>query len=426
MKAQAENTHVERLESALCAPHECTKRLQQAWRKMASRAGLIGNKRPLASFIALLFLAACSRADNADKAPPPPPEAGYVILKTETIPLVIELAGRISAYETSEVRPQVSGIIRERLFTEGSIVRAGQTLYRIDASLYRSAQAQAQANLASAEATREAAQERAGRFRPLAEIEAISRQDYTDAVATARAADAAVAQNHALLDTATINLRYTNVSAPITGRIGRSIVTTGALVTANQAAPLTTIQRLDPIFVDIQQSSADLLALRRSLAGDNVIPSSAEVRLTLEDGSDYAATGKLQFTDAMVDPNTGSVTLRARFPNPSGLLLPGMYVRAQLSQATANAAILVPQQGVSRDPRGQATAMLIGPDDKVVQRTIQADRTIGDKWLVTSGLEAGDKVIVEGLGRIKPGQVIRSVPAGSKTAPTPQGAATKR
>ena len=393
---------------------------------MASRAGLIGNKRPLASFIALLFLAACSRADNADKAPPPPPEAGYVILKTETIPLVIELAGRISAYETSEVRPQVSGIIRERLFTEGSIVRAGQTLYRIDASLYRSAQAQAQANLASAEATREAAQERAGRFRPLAEIEAISRQDYTDAVATARAADAAVAQNHALLDTATINLRYTNVSAPITGRIGRSIVTTGALVTANQAAPLTTIQRLDPIFVDIQQSSADLLALRRSLAGDNVIPSSAEVRLTLEDGSDYAATGKLQFTDAMVDPNTGSVTLRARFPNPSGLLLPGMYVRAQLSQATANAAILVPQQGVSRDPRGQATAMLIGPDDKVVQRTIQADRTIGDKWLVTSGLEAGDKVIVEGLGRIKPGQVIRSVPAGSKTAPTPQGAATKR
>jgi membrane fusion protein (multidrug efflux system) len=373
-----------------------------------------------------LLLAACSRADDATKAAPQPPEAGYVVLKAETVPLVIELAGRISAYETSEVRPQVSGIIRERLFTEGSIVRAGQTLYRIDDSLYRAAQAQAQANLASAEATRAAAQERAKRFKPLAEIEAISRQDYTDAVAVARAADAAVAQNRALLDTATINLRYTNVSAPITGRIGRSIVTTGALVTANQAEPLTTIQRLDPVFVDIQQSSADLLALRRSLAGGNVVPSSAEVRLTLEDGSDYAAAGKLQFTDAMVDPNTGSVTLRARFPNPSGLLLPGMYVRAQLSQATASAAILVPQQGVSRDERGAATVMLIGPDDKVVPRTIQADRTIGDKWLVSSGLEAGDKVIVEGLGRIRPGQLVRPVPAGSKTAPAPQGAAAKR
>ena len=392
---------------------------------MASRAGLIGNKRPLASFVALLLLAACSRADNAEKARPIAPEAGYVVLKSEEVPLVIELAGRTSAYETSEVRPQVSGIIRERLFVEGSVVRAGQTLYRIDASLYRAAEAVARANLASAEAALEAAKTRAERFRPLAEIEAVSRQDYTDAVAIARAADAAVAQNRALLDTATINLRYTNVSAPITGRIGRSIVTTGALVTANQTTPLTTIQRLDPIFVDIQQSSADLLTLRRSLADGNVIPSSAEVRLTLEDGSVYAAAGKLQFTDAMVDSNTGSVTLRARFPNPSGLLLPGMYVRAQLSQATASAAILVPQQGVARDERGQPTAMLIGPDDKVVLRTIKADRTVGDKWLVTRGLEAGDKVIVEGLGRVKPGQMVRPVPAGSKSAPAPNSAAKR-
>lgn len=327
------------------------------------------------------------------------------------------------------MRPQVSGIIRERLFTEGAIVRAGQTLYRIDPSLYRATEAQARANLASAEATREAAQARAKRFRPLAEIEAVSQQDYTDAVATARAADAAVAQNRAALETATINLRYTNVPAPITGRIGRSVVTTGALVTASQADPLTTIQRLDPIFVDIQQSSADLLALRRALASGDVIPSSAQVQLTLEDGSDYGAAGKLQFAEAMVDPSTGSVTLRARFPNRSGLLLPGMYVRARLSQATASAAILVPQQGVSRDPRGQATVMLVGPDDKAVLQPVKADRTVGDKWLVGSGLKPGDKVIVEGLGRIKAGQAIKPVPAGSQpaTAPAaPQGAAAKR
>jgi membrane fusion protein (multidrug efflux system) len=360
---------------------------------MAGRAGLIENKRPLVSFVALLLLAACSRADNAEKARALAPEAGYVVLKSEAVPLVIELAGRTSAYETSEVRPQVSGIIRERLFAEGSL---------------------------------EATKTRAERFRPLAEIEAVSRQDYTDAVANARAAEAAVAQNRARLDTATINLRHTNVQAPITGRIGRSIVTIGALVTASQANALTTIQRLDPIFVDIQQSSADLLALRRSLASGTVIPSSAQVRLTLEDGSEYAAAGTLQFAEAMVDPNTGSVTLRARFPNPSGLLLPGMYVRARLSQATAREAILVPQQGVSRDPRGQPTVMLVGPEDKAVQRTIQAERTVGDKWLVTSGLKAGDKVIVEGLGRVKAGEAITPVPAGSRPAPTPQGAALKR
>jgi membrane fusion protein (multidrug efflux system) len=379
-----------------------------------------------AALAALFIIAACSGADDNRKAAPSVPEAGYVVLKSEVVPLVIELAGRTSAYETSEVRPQVSGIVRERLFTEGSIVRAGQTLYRIDPSLYRASEAQARANLASAEATREAAQARAKRFRPLAEIEAVSQQEYTDAVATAREAEAAVAQNRALLDTAAINLAFTSVPAPITGRIGRSMVTTGALVTASQATPLATIQRLDPIFVDIQQSSADLLALRRSLAGRDVIPSSAEVRLTLEDGSEYAAAGNLQFAEAMVDPGTGSVTLRARFPNPSGLLLPGMYVRARLSQATARDAILVPQQGVSRDPRGQATVMLVGPDDKAVQRTIQADRTVGDKWLVTSGVKAGDKVIVEGLGRIKPGQAIKPVPAGSQTEAAPPNAAAKR
>jgi membrane fusion protein (multidrug efflux system) len=254
-------------------------------------------------------------------------------------------------------------------------------------------------------------------------MEAVSKQDYTDAVAKAREAEAAVAQVRARLEAATINLRHTEIVAPIGGRIGRSLVTTGALVTANQAQPLTTIQRLDPIFVDIQQSSADLLALRRSLARGDVAPSSAEVRLTLADGSEYALAGRLQFAEAMVDPNTGSVVLRARFPNPDALLLPGMYVRARVSQATVRDAILVPQQGVSRDPKGEATVMLIGPDSRALQRGIEAERTVGDQWLVTSGVRAGDRVIVEGLGRIRPGMPVKPVPAGAPASSPPHDSA---
>lgn len=360
-------------------------------------------------------LAACS--DRApERAPPPPPEAGFVVLKAEAVPLVVELAGRTSPFEVSEVRPQVSGLIRERLFTEGALVREGQPLYRIDPRLYRAAAGEAEAALASARATREAARVRAERLRPLAEIEAVSRQDATDAAATAAEATAAVARAEATLETARINLRFTTVTAPITGRIGRSLATTGALVTASQTAPLATIQRLDPIFVDIQQSSTDLLALRRSLASGNTTPSSAEVRLALEDGSVYPLAGTLQFAEAEVDAATGSVTLRARFPNPSGLLLPGMYVRARMSQATVPAGILVPQQGVARDPRGQATVMLVGDDGTAVQRSVLTDRTIGDRWLVTEGVRAGDRVIVEGLNRIRPGAPVRAVPAGSRPA----------
>ena len=365
----------------------------------------------LPAFALLLLLSACGAKES--KPPPRTPEVGYVTMVTQTVPLQIELAGRTTAYETSEVRPQVAGLIKARRFVEGSIVHKGQTLYEIDPSLYRAAVAQAQANLANAQATREAAVAKAARYKPLAEIEAVAKQDYTDAKAAADQAIAQVAQAQAALDTARINLRFTTVPAPITGRIGRSLVTTGALVTVGQADPLASIQRLDPIFVDIQQSSADLVALRRELASAGVTPSSAAVRLTLEDGSEYAIPGRVEFAEAVVDPNTGTVTLRATFPNPNGLLLPGMYVRAHLSQATAQNAILVPQQGVSRDPRGNATVYLVGPGDKAVQRTIQAATTVGDKWLVTSGLAAGDRVITEGLSNLKPDQSVHPVPAGS-------------
>lgn len=342
------------------------------------------------------------------------PEAGYVVVQPGAVPIVAELAGRTTPYQVSEVRPQVSGVIRARLFAEGSLVRQGQTLYQIDPSIYQAQAAQARANLASAEANRSAAQARANRYAPLARMQAVSQQEYTDAVAASRAAGAAVAQNRAAVETASISLRYTRVPAPISGRIGRSTFTTGALVTANQTDALTTIQRLDPIFVDIQQSSAELLALRRSLAGGgSVTPTSAKVGLVLEDGSEYGFTGTLQFAEAVVDPSTGSVTLRATFPNPQGLLLPGMYVRARLTQETIQNAFLVPQAGLSRDPKGNATVLVVGPGNMAVTRKVTAERTVGDKWVVTAGLASGDKVIVEGLIKVKPGQKVIPVPAGS-------------
>ena len=295
-----------------------------------------------------LMLAGCTA--KADRGAPPPPEAGYVVMRAETVPLEVELAGRTSAYETSEVRPQITGLIKARRFVEGAVVRQGQTLYEIDPSLYRAATAQAEANVANAQATQVAAAAKAARYKPLADIEAVSQQDYTDATAAARQASAQVAQTTAALQTARINLAFTRVPAPIGGRIGRSMVTTGALVTSGQAEALTTIERLDPINVDIQQSSTDLVALRRELSDGAAGPASAQVQLTLEDGSAYLYPGQIAFTEAIVDPDTGSVTLRAHFPNPQGLLLPGMFVRARLAQAVAHNAILVPEQGLSRDP----------------------------------------------------------------------------
>ncbi len=364
----------------------------------------------------LLAVGAC--AESEPERARPTPEAGFIVVSTQPVELTTELGGRTAAFETSEVRPQVSGVIRSRQFTEGSLVRAGQTLYQIDSSVYQASASEAQANLASAEAARNAAAAREARFRPLARLQAISQQEYTDATATARQATASVAQSRAQVEAARINLRFTRVPAPITGRIGRSLVTTGGLVTANQAEALTTIQRLDPMFVDIQQSSADLLALRQKAGTSG---NSATVRLKLEDGSTYGYTGTLQFAEAMVDPGTGSVTLRARFPNPQGLLLPGMYVRASLVQQSVPNGIMVPQTGVSRDPQGNATVMVIGPNNTAIRKKVTADRTIGDQWLVTAGLNPGEKVIVEGLGKIRPNAKIVPVAAGSKPKPRPAG-----
>jgi membrane fusion protein, multidrug efflux system len=342
-----------------------------------------------------------------------PAQVGFVVIRPTSIPIEEDLPARVAAFQISEVRPQVSGVIRRRLFAEGSVVRQGQTLYQIDPSLYQAAVSQASANLQSARASADAARARAARYRPLAEMEAVSKQDYTDAVSQARQAEAAIAQNRALLQTAQINLRYTRVPAPITGRIGLSNVTEGALVTANQSEALTTITRLDPIYVDIQQSAPDLIALRRSLALGGVAPNVAQVRLTLPDGSDYGYTGTVQFSEVIVEEGTGSVTLRARFPNPQSILLPGMFVRARFSQAIDTMAFLVPQAAVARDPKGNATVWIVGPGNKAVQRTVVTDRTEGASWVVTQGLAAGEKVITQGTANLRDGAAIRPVPASS-------------
>ena len=370
---------------------------------------------PRLCILAALALAGCGSKDahKGRGGDDRPAQVGYVVVQPTSVPVVTELAGRTAAYQTSEVRPQVTGIIQRRLFTEGSLVRKGQPLYQIDPRAYRAAASQAQANLSSAQANAEATRIRADRYRPLAEMEAVSKQDYTDAAAQARQAAASVAQTRAALDAAKVSLDFTTVPAPITGRIGRSIFTEGALVTASQADPLTTIQRLDPIYVDIQQSSSDLLSLRRALSTGGVVAAQATVRLKLDDGSDYGYAGTVEFAEAMVDTSTGTVTLRARFPNPQGFLLPGLFVRATFAQAIDTNAFLVPQQAVSRTPLGAASLFVVGPGNKAVERPITADRAQGAFWVVTSGLRPGDKVITQGLANVKAGAVIKPVPANA-------------
>jgi membrane fusion protein (multidrug efflux system) len=367
---------------------------------------------------AALALAGCGSSTDPTRGGPAgaqgPITVGYVIVQQGSAPIQQDLPGRVNAYQVSEVRPQVNGVILHRLFREGSIVRQGQTLYQIDPSIYQAQAAQAAANLQSARANAVAARTLAQRYKPLVEQEAIAKQDYTNAVAQARMADASIAQNAATLRQAQVNLRWTRVPAPITGQIGLSNFTEGALVTTAQTDPLTTITRLDPIYVDIQQSAADLLTLRRSLAQGGAMATTAAVRLKLPDGSFYGMTGTVEFSQVLVDQSTGTVTLRARFPNPQAILLPGMFVNAEFAQAIDTSAFLVPQPAVSRDPQGTATVWIVGPGNKAVQRTVTADRTQGAYWVVTHGLAGGEKVITQGTQNLIPGAKLKPVP---QTAP---------
>lgn len=375
--------------------------------------------------IAALALGACSTqaqergGGRGDRAA----TVGFVTVRPTSAPVPVTLAGRVVAAETSEVRPQVNGLVQRIAFRPGGYVRAGQPLFQIDSSLYRAATAQAQANLASAEANAAAASARAARFKPLADMEAVSKQDYDDAAAAARAARAAVAQQRASLDTARINLRFTSVPAPISGRIGRPLVTVGALVGNNQTAPLAVIQRTDSVFVDMQQSAAEVTRLRQSLLAAGAAAGSTSVRLKLDDGSFYPVAGTVQFSEVTVNESTGTVTLRARFANPQGLLLPGMFVTAQFDQAVETGVFLVPQAAVQRDFNGAAFVFLAGPGDKAVRRPVAAERTAGTNWVVTGGLRTGDRVIVQGLNNLKAGAGIKPVPASApqRLAPPPEG-----
>lgn len=378
-----------------------------------------------------LFLAACGGAEQ-QQAPTGPPQVGYVTVNAQPVTLSTELPGRTSAYETSDVRPQVNGLILERLFQEGDMVRKGQPLYRIDPAPYRAQVASARAALARARAGIANSQALARRYAELVDINAISRQQAEDASAAAQQARADVAAQQAAVQAAEIDLARTTIRAPISGRIGRSTYTTGALVSAAQAEPLTTIQRLDPIFVDIQQSSAEVLDLRQQLATGELENGggAARVQLKLENDSAYPAAGTLSFTDVTVDPATGSQVIRAVFPNRQGLLLPGMYVRAEMVEGTRANAMLVPIRAVTRDERGNPVTTVVGPDGKIQLRTLTAPRTVGQNWLVTAGLKPGDRVVVEGGQNLQPGTAVKAVPyrapaqQAGQPAPRPQPAAT--
>lgn len=377
--------------------------------------------------LAALALAGCGDgAANAQGQGQGPASVGVIVAQAEPVTLTTELQGRTSAVLVSEVRPQVGGIIKSRNFAEGGMVRAGQLLYQIDPATYQAAYDSARAGMAQAEAARDSARLKAERFGALAATGAVSKQDNDDAQSAFKQAQANVAFQKAAVDAARINLNFTRVTAPISGRIGKSSVTPGALVTASQTEPLATVQKLDAVYVDLSQSSTDLLKLRARLANGQLDQAgTAAVRLILEDGSEYPLEGRLAFSDVTVDPGTGSIGLRAIFPNPQGALLPGMYVRARLVSGVADQAILAPQIAVSRDPKGAASVMVVGPDGKAQIRPVVADQTKGDKWVITAGLKPGDRVIVEGLQSVRPGAPVKAQVITTRVA-SAQAAAGKR
>ena len=363
-------------------------------------------------FVLSLALAGCNEAQpqaQAQAAAPPPPAVDVVTLRTRPVTLTTDLPGRTSAYRTAEVRPQVSGVLLKRLFNEGDMVQTGQQLYQIDPAPYEAALASAQATLAHAHASVRTAQAVVDRYQPLVATHAVSRQDYDNAIGTLEQSKADVASAEAAVKTASINLTYTKVLSPIDGRTGRSAVTEGALVTANQTTALVTVTQLDPIYVDVTQSTTTMLRLKRELAsgqirsvGEGKIP----VKLMLEDGSAYDQDGALQFSEVTVDQGTGAVTLRALFPNKDSLLLPGMFVREQLQEGIVQNGILAPQQGVTHNPKGEPTALIVDGDGKVQLRRLKTDRAIGGDWLVTDGLKDGDRLIVSGVQKARPGMPV--------------------
>lgn len=376
-----------------------------------------------------LLLALCLSACSGSQAPPQH-EASVVVQAITTQRLAMEqtLPGRTVAHMVSEVRPQISGIIQKRLFTEGRDVKEGQVLYQIDPATYQATYDSAKGSLAQAEAAVLASRPEAERYATLVKLDAVSKQDYDTAVSTLRQNEAAVVAAKATLQSARINLDYTRITAPISGRIGTSTYTPGALVTASQDTALTTIQQLDPIYVDLTQTSAQLLVLRKQLESGalQAVDGKVQVSLLLEDGSTYTHTGTLEFVGTSVDTGTGNVTLRAIFPNPDDLLLPGAYVRAVLPMAINDAAILVPQAAVTRNTKGEATVKLVGSDGKVIERVIQAGQAQKDQWVVTGGLKAGEKLIIDGASKVSAGQAVTIAPSTpTATDPAKPAAAAK-
>jgi membrane fusion protein (multidrug efflux system) len=364
--------------------------------------------------ICLILLTGCGKQPGTGGPPQMgTPEVAVITVQTEQATLTTDLTGRTSAFGVAEIRPQVSGLIQKRLFTEGSDVKAGQVLYQIDPAPFQAALDNANAALGRAEANLPAILLRAERFRELLVDKAVSQQDYDDAAAALQQVKADIEYWKAAVETARINLGYTRITAPISGRIGKSNVTVGALVTAHQPSALSTIQQLDPIYVDVPQSTAELLRLQRRLEEGRLkhdVRNQNKVKLILEDGTEYPLEGTLQFRDVTVDPTTGSVILRVIFPNPKRVLLPGMFVRAVVKEGVNKQALLIPQQAVSRDPKGNPVVLIVNAGGKVEQRMLTLDRAIGDKWLVVSGLAPGDRVIVEGMQKVRPGATVKVVP----------------
>ena len=392
-------------------------------RRRAARPDLHVRRRATPAVLGgLLLLAACDQAPGpgaANAAPAaPPPEVTVVTLRHQPASVTTVLPGRTAAFRVAEVRPQVGGVLRERLFEEGEEVTTGQPLFRIDPTTFQAALDTAEATLARAEAAAQSAQITVTRYRPLVRARAVSQQDLDVAEAVLRQAQADVASAQAAVDMARINLGYTVVNSPIEGRTGRSSVTVGALVTGNQANALVTVTQLNPIYVDVTQPNSALLRQRRDLA-EGALRRDAEDRaeavLILEDGTEYSRPGEIQFSEVIVDQGTGSVTLRAVFPNPDGLLMPGMFVRARVEEGVIDRALLVPQQAVMRTPRGEPMAFVVNAEGVVEQRVLKTSRAIGTEWLVTEGLSAGDRVVMEGVLRIRPGARVNA----SEAAPRP-------